>query len=103
VTIDAETFRQARAQCVGRGLRLVVSMRCTPRYSRCARTAHFQKGKTVANFFLRDIDAETFRQARAQCVARGLRLVDVINELLKRWNSEQPKRVGPPELKWRQK
>ena len=42
----------------------------------------------MANFFLRGIDAETFKQARAKCLADDLRLVDLINALLKTWLKE---------------
>ncbi len=42
----------------------------------------------MANFFLRGIDAETFKAARARCLAEDLRLVDLINELLKSWLKE---------------
>ena len=39
----------------------------------------------MANFFLRGIDAETFKQARARCLAEDRRLVDLINQLLAAW------------------
>lgn len=39
----------------------------------------------MANFFLRDIDVNVFREARAACVSDGKRLVEVINELLRDW------------------
>ena len=39
----------------------------------------------MANFFLRGIDAETFKAARARCLAEDLRLVDLINQLLREW------------------
>lgn len=39
----------------------------------------------MANFFLRGIDADVFRQARARCLLEGLRLPDVISELLHKW------------------
>ncbi len=42
----------------------------------------------MANFFLRGIDAETFKAARARCVAEDLRLVDLINQLLAAWLKE---------------
>ena len=42
----------------------------------------------MANFFLRGIDAETFKQARAKCLAEDLRLVDLINQLLRDWLKE---------------
>ena len=42
----------------------------------------------MANFFLRGIDAETFKQARARCLAEDLRLVDLICRLLREWLKE---------------
>ena len=42
----------------------------------------------MANFFLRDIDADVVRDARARCVSEQLRLVDVIMTLLRGWLKE---------------
>ena len=42
----------------------------------------------MANFFLRGIDAETFKAARARCLSEDLRLVDLINQLLRDWLKE---------------
>jgi len=39
----------------------------------------------MANFFLRGIDAKVFREARARCLAEDVRLVDLINQLLRDW------------------
>lgn len=39
----------------------------------------------MANFFLRGIDAEVFKKARARCLSEDLRLVDVISQLLRDW------------------
>ena len=44
----------------------------------------------MANFFLRGIDAETFKAARARCLAEDLRLVDLINQLLAAWLQQGP-------------
>lgn len=43
----------------------------------------------MANFFLRGIDATVFREARARCLAENLRLVDLINQLLREWLKEK--------------
>lgn len=43
----------------------------------------------MANFFLRGIDAEVFKQARVRCLSEDLRLVDVISQLLRDWLKPQ--------------
>lgn len=54
----------------------------------------------MANFFLRDIDPDIFREARALCIGRGLRLVDVINDLLREWvRKDAPKPKALPKEK----
>lgn len=47
----------------------------------------------MANFFLRNIDEEAFREARGYCLQRGMRLVDLINDYIRTWNAEQRKQL----------
>ncbi len=39
----------------------------------------------MANFFLRGIDEDVVRDARARCVTEKRRLVDLIMDLLREW------------------